>query len=185
MAESAICDGLNVYVQTSKRGGVIMRRTLGLALLVGIVAPLVGCFTTEPKPQEQVASLGPPTGEKNHTLEYWGKVREVMQLKSTSPDMRQVAAVVKRQADTVRKLQTDDVDHDLYVAALSIAQCQDKLLMAAETAGYSPAALRADPDLKKSYSSACQQIAAATAYLKALQPKLSARYGVPFPPIED
>jgi hypothetical protein len=162
-----------------------MRRTLGLILLAGIIAPLVGCFTGKPLPAEPVAGVGPPTGEKNHTLEYWGKVREVMQLKSTSSDMRQVAAVVQRQADTVRKLQTDDVDHDLYVAALSVAQSQDKLLKAADAAGYSPAALRADPDLKKSYSSACQQIAAATAYLKSLQPKLSARYGIPFPPIED
>ena len=162
-----------------------MRRTLGLVLLVGIAAPLVGCFTTEPQPPEPITAVGPPVGEKNHTLEYWGKVRDVMQLKSTSPEMRQVAAVVQRQADTVRKLQTDDVDHDLYVAALAVAQSQEKLLKAAEAAGYSPAALRADPDLKKSYSSACQQIAAATAYLKALQPKLSARYGVPFPPIED
>jgi hypothetical protein len=129
--------------------------------------------------------MGQPTGDKEHTLEYWGKVRELMQLQSNSSELRQVATVVKRQTDGVRSLQIDGVDHDLYVASLAVAQYQDKLLKATEDAGYNLAALRANADLKKTYSDACQQIAAAIAHLKALQPTLSARYGVQFPAIED
>jgi hypothetical protein len=105
----------------------------------------------------------------------------------TSPDMhlKQVAALVSMQADSIRKLPLDGVDKDLYVAALSIAQSQEKMLAAAQSAGYSASALRADPELKKTYSEAGQQTTAAIARLKSLQPALSARYGVPFPPIED
>jgi hypothetical protein len=161
-----------------------MRRTLGLVLLASVIGALVGCFTTDKK-LEPVGPIGPPTGEKEPTLEYWNKVREVMRLKTTSSDMRQVAAIVQRQADAVRQLPIQGVDKDLYVAALAVAQNQDKELKTAEAAGYSPAALRADPELRKSYSDASQQVTAAITRLKALAPTLSARYGAPFAPIED
>lgn len=161
-----------------------MRRTLGIVLFVGFVGTIAGCFNTPSKP-EVPSNVGPPTGDKEHTLEYWGKVREVMLLKTTSSEMRQVASVVQRQTDSVRRLQIDGVDHDLYVAALAVAQYQDKLLKAAEDAGYNRDSLVKDPILRKTYTDACQQIAAAVARLKALQPVLTTRYGVPFAPIED
>lgn len=162
-----------------------MRRTLELVLFAGFVGLMFGCFPMRARQPETPATLGPLTGDKEHTLEYWGKVREVMQLKSNSSELRQVAAVVQRQTDAVRSLHIDAVDKDLYVAALAVSQYQDKLLKATEAAGYNPAALRSDPDLKKTYTDSCQQIAAAITRLKGLQPTLSARYGVQFPLIED
>jgi hypothetical protein len=162
-----------------------MRRTLGLALLMGLFGSLIGCFTSGSQPPVTVASVGPPTGDKEHTLEYWGKVREAMRLQTTSPDMRQVAAVVRQEADMVRQLPVDGVDLDLVVAANAVAQCQEKMLAAASTANYNRALLRADPDLQHAYSEALQQTSAAITRLKALHSKLSARYGVTFAPIED
>lgn len=161
-----------------------MRRTLGLVLLASVIGTTLGCFTTDKKP-EPVGPVGPPTGDKEHTLEYWGKMREVMRLKTASSDMKQVAAIVQRQADAVRQLPINGVDKELYVAALAVSQSQDKELKAAAAAGYSPSTLRADPELRKSYAEAGQQVAAGVARLKALAPTLSARYGAPFPPIED
>lgn len=164
-----------------------MRRTLGLVLLMGFVGMMVGCFTTGSEQPETAATAGPPTGDREHTLEYWGKVRDILRQKMTSSDMnlKQVAGIVRQQADTLRKLPVDGVDKDLFVAALAIAQSQEKMLAAADAAGYTPAALRADPELKKTYSDAGQQVTAAIARLKALHAKLSVRYGVTFPPIED
>jgi hypothetical protein len=164
-----------------------MRRTLGLALLAGFVGTIIGCFSTGTQRPEPVTNVGPPTGDKEHTLEYWGQVREVMRQKTTSPDMnmRQVATLVRHQADTLRKLPLEEVDKELFVAALSVAQSQEKMLTAAEAANFNPASLRADTELRKTYSEAGQQIDAAIARLKALHTKLSARYGVTFPPIDD
>jgi hypothetical protein len=162
-----------------------MRRTLGFVLLVGMTGIGVGCFTPESKSPEAAVKAGPATGDKDRTLEYWDKVREVLQVKSTAVNMRAEAAIVQRQADAIRRLPIDGVDHDLYVAALQVAQNQDKMLKAADAAGFRPSALQGDPELKAAYSAACQQITSATAYLKSLQPVLSARYHVKFSPIED
>lgn len=158
-----------------------MRRTLVTIVLAAVLGTIVGCFTTGNAPPD----VGQKTGDKEHTLDYWGKVREVMRLKTTSSDMRQVAAIIQRQSDTIRQLPLVEVDKELYIAALAVAQCQDKELKAADAAGYSPSTLRADPELRKTYADAGQQVAAAIARLKALAPTLSARYGVAFPPIED
>ncbi|HEV3436325.1 MAG TPA: hypothetical protein VG122_03135 [Gemmata sp.] len=165
-----------------------MRRTLGLALLTTFVGTIIGCFSTGNEQPEPIATnVGTPTGDKEHTLEYWGKVREVMRQKTPTPEMnmRQVATIVRQEADTLRKLPVDGVDRDLFVAALAVAQSQEKMLAAADTASYNPKALREDPELKKTYTEAGQQTTAAIARLKALHTLLSARYGVPFPPIED
>ncbi|HEV3386487.1 MAG TPA: hypothetical protein VG097_16810 [Gemmata sp.] len=163
-----------------------MRRTLVLVLIVGFTGTIVGCFDMGAKQTESAANVGPATGDKEHTLEYWGKVREVMSQKAARTDnMQQVAVMVRRQADTVRKLQLDGVDHDLYVAALAVAQYQDKVLKAADLASYNPASLRADPELSKEYLDASQHVAAAMEALKALRGKLSVRYGVQFPQIDD
>ena len=161
-----------------------MRRTLGFVLLAGLAGIVTGCFTKENKPPEPVVN-GRPPADKERTLEYWSKVRDVMRQKTSSNDMQAVATVVRQQAETVRRLPIDGVDYELYVGAIAVAQFQEKLLKAAETAGYSPASLRADPTLRKTYTDACQQVATATADLKALHTKLSTRYGVLFPPIED
>jgi hypothetical protein len=188
LAGLVIC-GEPQYTQPNhtNAGGVVMRRTLGLALLTGFLGTIVGCFTTESRQAAPVANVGPPTGDREHTLEYWSKVRDVMRQRTTSPDMnlKQVAAMVRQEADALRKLPLDGVDKDLYVAALAVAQSQEKMLAAADQAGYSPASLRADPELKKAYSDAGQQTTAGITRLKALQATLSARYGVPFPPIDD
>jgi len=182
---------LYTSIQTEKTkpsiaGGVIMRRTPVLALLLGFAGMVTGCFDTGVKQPDTPANVGPATGDKEHTLEYWGKVREVMSLKAAREDnMQQVAVIVRRQADTVRQLHIDGVDRDLYVAALAVAQYQDKLLKAADTASYNPASLRADPDLSKEYLDASQHVVAAKEALKVLRGKLSARYGVQFLPIED
>jgi hypothetical protein len=161
-----------------------MRRTLGLVFLTAFVGTIIGCFTKENKQPEPVVS-GRPPGDKEHTLEYWGKVREVMRQKTGSNDMQVVATMVRQQAETVRRLPIDGVDYELCVAACAVAQYQEKMLKAAQAASYNPASLRTDPALKKTYMDACQQIATAMVDLKALHTRLTARYGVTFPPIED
>jgi hypothetical protein len=163
-----------------------MRRTLGQALLVGVVGTIVGCFDTGSKQPENLANVGPATGDKDHTLEYWGKVREVMSQKAARTDtIQQVAVMVRRQADTVRRLSIDGVDKELYETANTIAHYQEKQLKAADAASYNPASLRADPEMSKAYVDAGQHVTAAMERLKALRGILSTRYGVQFPPIED
>jgi hypothetical protein len=163
-----------------------MRRTLVLALFVGFAGTFVGCFDLGSKQPETAANVGPASGDKEHTLEYWGKVREVMSLKAARTDtIQQVAVMIRRQADTMRRLSIDGVDRELYETANTIAHYQEKQLKAADTASYNPAILKADPELSKTYIDAGQHVAATMEVLKALRGKLSARYGVQFQPIDE
>jgi hypothetical protein len=82
-------------------------------------------------------------------------------------------------------LSIDGVDRELYVAANSLAQHQERLLKTADDAGYNPTALRADPVLQKTYMRESQQIIEAEQAVKALRAKLSSRYGVVFPVIDE
>jgi hypothetical protein len=163
-----------------------MRRTLGIFLFLGFVGTLIGCFTTGKQQPESGSNSGPPTGDKEHTLEYWGKVREALRLTyGPNDNLSQVASVVRRQAETLRQLSIDGVDHELYVAANALAQHQEKLLKTAEDAGYNPITLRSDPVLQKIYLRESQQIITAEESVKALRDKLSSRYGVAFPAIDN
>ncbi len=162
-----------------------MRRTLGLLSLAAALGSAAACFTTGPQSPE-VGAPGPATGDKDHTLEYWGKVREVLQLRTeTQADLRRVSALVRKQADTIRRLPVDGVDTELVIAANAVAQSQEKQLKTADAADYSAKTIRLDPDLKREYVSAGQQTTSALANLKDLAAKLSARYRVSFPPIEE
>jgi hypothetical protein len=163
-----------------------MRRTLGIVLFVGFAGTVAGCFNPSGKQTETAATAGPPSGDKEHTLDYWSKVRAVMKQKSAQTDnLQQVSSMVEKQAVTIRQLSIDGVDRDLYVAANALAQHQEKVIEVASKAAYTPSMLRADPDLQKTYLRESQQIVAAEENLKALRAKLSARYGVTFPPLEE
>jgi len=163
-----------------------MRRALALLLCSGFISTTIGCFLPTSQKPEPPPNAGPQTGDKEHTLEYWGKVREVMRQKSgPSDNLQQVASLVRRQADTVRRLSIDGVDRELYETANTIAHYQEKQLKAADTASYNAASLRADPDLSKTYMDAGQHVTAAIEALKTLRSKLSARYGIPFPAVEE
>ena len=185
-ATDAICgESPLTQIVPTRAGGVAMRRAPGILLLAAVFVTVIGCFTTGSQTVE-TADIGPPTGDKDHTLEYWGKVREVMRLRSDGPsDLRQLSEAVRKQADTVRHLQIDGVDMELIVAANAVAQSQEKMLKVVDAANCNIANIRVDPELKTSYTSAGQQIATAMANLKALAPRLSARYKVTFPPIDD
>jgi len=164
----------------------MIRRTLGLLIFVGFIGTVSGCFDLGPKQPEIPANPGPASGDKEHTLDYWGKVREVMSQKATRTDtMQQVAVMLRRQADTIRRLPIDGVDRELYETANTVAHYQEKQLKAADAASYNAASLRADPELSNTYKDAGMHLTAAVEALKALRGKLSARYGVQFPPIED
>jgi hypothetical protein len=109
---------------------------LGIVLFLGFVGTIIGCFTSGSQQPDSGSNSGPPTGDKEQTLEYWGKVREALKLTYGPKDnLSQVASVVRRQAETVRRLSIDGVDRELYVAANSLAQHQERLLKTADDAG--------------------------------------------------
>lgn len=158
-----------------------MRRTLGF--LLPVVAGLVGCFSLDGS-VPRTLDAGPATGDKDRTLEYWGQLRGVMRMQSRSGDLREVADVVRKQVDAIRALPPESVDVELVAAADALARSQEAVLEAGETAGFNPAALRAAPEVMKSYTDAGRRTSAATMRLKNLRAKLGARYGVAFPPLD-
>ncbi len=161
------------------------RRTWGFVLLGAWMSALVGCFSLGNIKSGAVVDVGPPSGEKDRTLDYWNQVRGAMREKSTATELRQVANVVRRQAETIRSLPIDGVDYDLYVSANAVAQSQEKMLTLAEKANYDLAVLRSDAELRKSYPEAGQHTSAAINKLKNLRATLSTRYGAEFLPLED
>lgn len=161
-----------------------MRRTLGLLSFTVVAGIVVGCFNS-PSPRTEPGPVGKATGDKDHTLEYWNKVREALRARSSSSDLRQLADIIRNQADTVRRLPSEGVDMDLVVAANAVAQSQEKMLKVADAAGYNLATIRGDQEMKNTYLGAGQQTTSRMEALKALAPTLSARYGANFPPIED
>jgi hypothetical protein len=157
-----------------------MRRTLGFILPILVAA--AGCVSTGPlAPSEDP---GPPNGDKDRTLEYWGQLRAAMTQRTKSDDLRALANLVQRQADTIRGLPTEGVDPELVSAASAVAKCQEKVVEMAEFADFQLAGLRAAPAVAKEFAQANRQASAAAARLAGLHSRLSARYGVAFVPFE-
>jgi hypothetical protein len=156
-----------------------MRRTLGLILPVVVCA---GCFSFG-KRQGDVAEAGPPSGDRERTLEYWGKLRGVIGERSKSDSLQALTNIVQKQVDMVRNEPTEAVDTELVAAAEALAKSQEKVIELAAIADYRFEALRV-PQVAKEFAQANQQASAATARLKSLRAKLSARYGVNFPPLD-
>ena len=158
-----------------------MRRTLGFILPV--LVAVAGCVSGGPFALTEDA--GPPNGDANRTLEYWGKLREVMSQKSKADDLRALTNVVQKQSDTIRELPTEGVDPELVSAAQALEKCQDRVIEMAEIADFQMAGLRAAPTVAKEFVQSNQQAGAAAARLRSLHKKLSARYGVAFAAIEN
>ena len=159
-----------------------MSRSLGL-VWSAVLAGLVGCFSLN-APKPDVADAGLPLGDKALTLAYWENLRAATLARSKGNDMREVARLVRGQVKVIRTQPQDGVDPDLVAAAEAMAGHQEKMLTAAETAGYNAVALRASPDLVQQYADAAAAAVAASNRLKGLRTKLSARYGVSFPPLD-
>jgi hypothetical protein len=152
---------------------------------VGFIVPVLlaaGCTTTGPF--AAVEDPGPPNGDKDRTLEYWNALRGVMSQRSNSDDLRALANLVKRQAETIRSLSAEGVDPELVGAAAAVAKCQEKVIELAEVADFQLAALRASPAIARQFAQANQQASAAVARLAQLHARLSARYGTTLSPFE-
>ena len=91
-----------------------MRRTLGFIL--PILVAVAGCFFNGSR-QSDIADVGPATGDKDRTLEYWGKLRGVVGLQTKSDDLRALTNMVQKQVDLVRDQSTEGVDTELVAAA--------------------------------------------------------------------
>jgi hypothetical protein len=159
-----------------------MRRALGFILPVVVCA---GCFSFGNRQPDAAgaADAGAPTGDRDRTLEYWGKLRGVMGERTKSDNLRALTNIVQKQVDVVRNQPTEGVDAELVAAAEALAKSQEKVVELAEIADFRFEALRV-PQVAKEFARANQQAGAATARLKALRAKLSARYGVNFPPLD-
>jgi len=158
-----------------------MRRTLGFFLPV-LAGSLVGCFWMGGRQPDTAA--GAPAADKDRTLEYWGKLRGVMAQQARSSELRDLTNVVRRQVDAVRTQTPEGVDAELLAAAEAFAKCQEKVIELAEVADFEIVGLQSSPQMKQAFGEANRQAAAATARLKALRSKLSARYGITFPPLD-
>jgi hypothetical protein len=159
-----------------------MRRTLGFLLPV-VVTGLVGCFSSGER-AARTLDAGPPTGDRDRTLEYWGKLRDILRTETRSNDLREVGAVVRHQAEAIRNLSPENVDVELVAAADALVRSQEQVLEAGELAGFNPVAIRGAPEVLRMYTEAGKRSAAATARLKNLGPTLAARYGVAFPALD-
>jgi hypothetical protein len=157
-----------------------MRRTLGF--LLPILVGGLGCFFTGGRQPDTAA--GAPAGDKDRTLEYWGKLRGAMVQQPRSSELRELTNVVRRQVSVVRTQTPDGVDPELLAAAAAFAKSQEKVIELAEVADFQIVGLQSSPQMKQAFGDANRQAVAATARLKALRSRLSARYGVTFPPLD-
>ncbi len=158
-----------------------MRRAPGFVL--PLLVALTGCFFTGSR-HADIADVGPATGDKDRTLEYWGKLRGVVGVQTKSDDLRALTSVVQKQVDFVRDQSTDGVDTELVAAAQALAKGQEKVIQMSEIADFRMEGLRASQVVAKEFWQANQQASAATNRLKALRAKLAARYGVAFTPLD-
>lgn len=158
-----------------------MRPALGFILPV-LLAVTAGCLSGGPfAPSEDP---GPPNGDKDRTLEYWGKLHAVVSQRSKSDDLRVLANLVQKQVDVIRALPTEGVDPELVSAAQALAKCQERVIEMAEIADFQMVGIRAAPAVAKEFVQSNQQAGAARARLAQLHSRLSARYGVAFVPFE-
>ena len=157
-----------------------MRRALGFILPILLAA--TGCVSG--RLFAPFVDAGPPNGDKDRTLEYWGKLRGVLSHRSQSDDLRALTNLVQRQVDVIHSMPTDGVDPELVSAAQALAKCQEKVIEMAEIADFQMAGIRAAPAVAKEFVQSNQQAGAARARLTQLHSRLSARYGVAFVPFE-
>jgi hypothetical protein len=152
---------------------------------VGFIVPVLlaaGCTSTGPF--ASVEDPGPPNGDKDRTLEYWNGLRGGMSQRSNSDDLRALANLVRRQAETIRSLSPERVDPELVEAAEAVAKCQERVIELAEIANFQLAGLRASPAPAREFAQANQRASAAATRLAQLHARLSARYGTTFSPFE-
>lgn len=156
--------------------------TLVLAVLCG--TGLFGCVLTS-------TELTPPAEQSTSNREaalttamYWKSLREITMTQTKSDDMTVLADVIRKQADAIRKLPAEGVDAELVQHAEAVAACHEKLLTVVDQAAYSVAGLKASPELRRQFMEAGRQTGEAQARLKALRPKLSARYMTDFPHLD-
>lgn len=158
-----------------------MRRALGFVL--PILVAVTGCFFMGSR-QPDVVDAGPATGDKDRTLEYWGKLRGVVGVQTKSDDLRALTSVIQKQVDFVRDQSTEGVDAELVAAAQALAKGQEKVIQMSEIADFRMEGLRISKAVSNEFWQANQQASAATTRLKALRAKLAARYGVAFSPLD-
>ena len=157
-----------------------MRRALGFILPILLAA--TGCVSGGLF--APFVDPGPPNGDKDRTLEYWGKLRGVLSQRSQSDDLRALTNLVQRQVDVINSLPTDGVDPELLSAAQALAKCQEKVIEMAEIADFQMAGIRAAPAVAKEFVQSNQQAGAARARLAQLHSRLNSRYGIAFVPFE-
>lgn len=159
-----------------------MRGIISRVLVAACAAAVCGCVHTDDGPQEARPAADPAAAKA--TAQYWAGLREIHMTRTNADDISTVAAAVRKQMEATRDLPTDEVDAELVAAAGAVASCQERLLAAAEDAGYSAATLRKSPPLMKAFSDAGRQTTDAQARLKALRPRLGFRYQTEFPPLD-
>lgn len=155
-----------------------MRRAL--ACMIPFVFAATGCLWSGPFGSFE--DVGPPNGDPDRTLAYWGKLHNVMSMRTKSDDLRALTNIVQKQIDVVREASTEGVDPELVGAAEALAKCQEKVIEVAEIADFQMAGLRASPVAAKEFTLANQQAGAAAARLARLGGRLSARYKATFVP---
>lgn len=155
-----------------------MRRAF--ALILPVLVASTGCLWNGPL--GLLEDAGPPNGDRDSTLEYWGKLHGVMSVRSKSDDLRALTNIVQKQIDVIRETPTEGVDPELVAAAEALAKSQEKVIEVAEIADFQMAGLRASPVAAREFGLANQHASAAAARLAHLGPKLSSRYSVPFTP---
>lgn len=155
-------------------------RVITRVMVVLCATGLFGCVLTGSTP------VVPPTHSPGATATaaYWNHLREITMTQSKSDDMVVLADIIRKQADSIRKLPSEGVDDELVQSAEAVAACHEKLLGVVDQAAYSVAGLKASPELRKQFMEAGRQTGEAQARLKALRPKLSARYMTDYPHLD-
>jgi hypothetical protein len=158
-------------------------RGITLVLASLCASGLFGCVLTS-------TQLTPPEGRDTKleaaatNVAYWQQLRSITMMQSKSDDMAVLADLIRKQMDGIRKLPAEGVDAELVQHAEAVAACHEKLLGVVDQAAYTVAGLKASPELRKSFMEAGRQTGEAQARLKALRPKLSAKYMTDFPHLD-
>ena len=157
-------------------------RVITLVLGVLCASGLFGCVLTSNEMSPDVS-----TSNREAALAtgmYWKQLREISMAQSKSDDMAVLADVIRKQMEGIRKLPPEGVDAELVQHAEAVAACHERLLAVVDQAAYTVAGLKASPELRKQFMEAGRQTGEAQARLKALRPKLSAKYMTDLPHLD-
>jgi hypothetical protein len=170
-------------------------RAIALSILAAVGCNLPKDVTTHPQPvppESTFAVLPPftPTvvppeshGEKDKTLAYWKKLKEIMERQPKADQYPEFVKESRRTVDDIRSLPAVGVDPELLEHAEALARYLDRFLSMVEFTKDNATVARRQPGFEKAIVESGQRAIDVSSQVRGLRGKLSYRYSVEFPAV--